>query len=133
MTRQVKVIGAPVKESGDFGAIFPNAIVAFYHVFKNSQEYLGAEEGETEYSKVDNFIESITYKANYWPNAETRQAEYRSRPIKNENTEDESEPYVFKVDITKPQYKQILESHGDAWELALRVIELHYKTEVAVM
>lgn len=129
MSRQVKMISAPVEEKGDFGAYFPNALVAFFAVFKNSQELLVSDPGEGQYSQSEAYIEGLTYKVAYWPNPESRQRGYKPKPIVSEDSES-NEAAVFSIDIGEAKYKQILESNGDGWELALKAVETHYRTEV---
>lgn len=131
MTRQVKSIAAKARVGGDFGGIFPQAKVSFFHVFKNSQEYLGAKEGDDTYTEQQNYIESITYSANCWPNQETFEAGYKSRPVLNPEPIEGKDENVFIVDVTKPQYMNELNATGASWDSVFKVIELHYRQEVA--
>lgn len=129
MTKPVKVITAPVKLAGDFGGIFPQAIVAFYNMTAYNSTSMDASHGDPQY-KVSSDLDEVVYSASFWYNQETKAAGFKPQPIENTNDDDEDgQCYVFTVDVTKPAYQNIKAAQIPIEDKILQIVDVHYKTE----
>jgi len=135
MTKPVKFINAMAFD--ERGWDYPQAHIAFFNlsVFE-ATHYSGTEENPV-YKQTSEF-EEILYSANFWGSQQIKQRGRKSKPLynldsKKEIQEDENgEPLrTFSVDMSKPQYQQLMAQGGDPIDVLGRIIEKHYREEVA--
>lgn len=134
MTKPVKIINALAKD--EMGWDYPQAVIAFYHIGKHNVELLTANDGDSAY-KISQEIESISYTVNFWGNAGIRQRGCKSRPMfvldadgELQYDDDDNPVRSFEVDMSKPQYQQLMNATPDALENVFKIIERHYREEV---
>ena len=135
MTKPVKVIVAPAFD--ETGWDYPQAYIAFYHIAeKLTRSHDATEENPTYKESLD--IEEVCYSANFWGSNQIKQRGLRSKPLYqlDENKElvfnDNDEPErIFSVDMSQPQYQQIMQQGGESLDILGRIIEKHYRDEVA--
>lgn len=135
MNKPVKTIQAMARD--ELGWEYPQALIAFFHIEKFSKEKWIADESDPNYRTFFE-LEEIAYVANFYANAQTHAKGLKSRPIYaldedgNMLIEDGKPVTAFVVDVTEPKYLSIVNAVSDPYEAVMRVIETHYKTEVAV-
>ena len=133
------VIVINAKATDELGWDYPQAMIAFFHLGASTLTQFSADEREEDPQYRESAkIESVHYKANFWPDVRTKQLGKRSRPIYLlEDGEllydDEDEPVkVFEVDLSQPKYKSILHDPNlDTFGKTRAIIEKHYREEVA--
>jgi hypothetical protein len=135
MTKPVKVIVAPAFD--ETGWDFPQAYIAFYHIAeKSTNSFIATEENPT--YKESTEIEEVSYSANFWGSQQIKNRGLKSKPlyVLDENKElmfdaDDEPDRVFSIDVSKPQYQQMIQQGGDKLDILGRIIEKHYREEVA--
>ena len=116
---------------------YPQAHIAFYSISTCEVTHYEATEENPVYKQSSEF-EEISYSANFWGNQQIRQRGKKSKPLYNLDDkkelqhDDKGEPLrTFSVDMSKPQYQQIMAQGGDPVDVLGRIIEKHYREEVA--
>ena len=135
MTKPVKVIVAPAFD--ETGWDYPQAHIAFYHIAeKSTKTYTATEENPTYKEGLE--VDSLCYSANFWGSQNIKARGKKSKPLyvldaqKELTYDSEDEPCrVFVVDMSKPQYQQMMQTSGETIDILGRIIERHYREEVA--
>lgn len=159
MTKPVKVIVAPAFD--DRGWDFQQAHIAFYHIAEKSTNLFSATEENPTYqesTEIDSLCYSANFWGSQNIKARGKKSkplfvlddqkelvmvdtkvlivDEHNKPILDdegcEQYKIEKKPIdVFTVDMSKPQYQQMMQTSGDKIDILGRIIERHYREEVA--
>lgn len=108
------------KVTDEYGAEFPQALLAVRAVAESSQTTMYSESLEGVYD-MNSDLEAITYKVNYWYTDQTKAAGKRSRKlIRDENGSFTDE---HTVDLDDPEVATILNGDSGHVEKVLQAIK----------
>ena len=111
----VKTLTANAK--GKNGWLYAGAFVAVWQVSVSSQDTYTSEDPDGSYISESN-VDTIAYRANFWPDEGTQKKGLASMPLFN------SDSGLFTVDLEHEESIQVLNSALSPIDKHLRLIEL---------
>ena len=118
MTTPVKTFTCKIEDIE--GGVYPQAFVAVRAFSKTSQD-TGEASDQLDVYAIETQLEAITYKVNYWYDAQKKAAAKRSRPLITE-VDGEFKDFL-KVDLEHLEVVSILNSGLEPTDKVLRAIQ----------
>jgi hypothetical protein len=124
MSRPVKLFNARVPDG--YGRTFDEAVVAVRAFSETSQNTANSVNCISAYH-VEQEVEAITYKVNFWYSPETKTEGFRSRPLLVDIAGVFTD--VLEVNLDDPGVTQILSGAGDQVDNILNAIEYDFRSK----